>query len=123
MDLGVAAVHGFGKINSSRDTGFGFATAGYNARIDGVISELSYISTRTRAASCPKRPRICPRPDRIVPGMGGLDPVCDQCHRRPQRVLVGAEVGHYWIFGQKILDLSAYGKFVDNLVQNFTTPP
>ena len=26
----------------------------------------------------------------------------------------------YWIFGQKILDLSAYGKFVDNLVRNFS---
>jgi uncharacterized protein with beta-barrel porin domain len=36
------------------------------------------------------------------------------------RVLVGAEVGHYWIFDQKILDLSAYGKFVNNLVQNFS---
>ena len=36
------------------------------------------------------------------------------------RLLVGAEVGHYWIFDQKILDLSAYGKFVDNLVQNFS---
>ena len=29
------------------------------------------------------------------------------------------EVGHYWIFDQKILDLSAYGKFVDNVAQNF----
>jgi uncharacterized protein with beta-barrel porin domain len=35
------------------------------------------------------------------------------------RILVGAEVGHYWIFDQKILDLSAYGKFVDNVSQNF----
>jgi hypothetical protein len=35
------------------------------------------------------------------------------------RVLIGAEVGHYWILDQKILDLSAYGKFVDNVVQNF----
>ncbi len=35
------------------------------------------------------------------------------------RLLIGAEVGHYWIFDQKILDLSAYGKFVDNLVQNY----
>ena len=35
------------------------------------------------------------------------------------RLLVGAEIGHYWIFDQKIVDLSAYGKFVDNFVQNF----
>jgi hypothetical protein len=36
------------------------------------------------------------------------------------RLLVGAEIGHYWIFDQKIVDLSAYGKFVDNFVQNFS---
>jgi uncharacterized protein with beta-barrel porin domain len=36
------------------------------------------------------------------------------------RVLIGAEVGHYWILDQKIFDVSAYGKFVDNLVQNFS---
>ena len=36
------------------------------------------------------------------------------------RLLIGAEVGHYWIFDQKIFDLSAYGKFVDNVVQNFS---
>jgi outer membrane autotransporter protein len=35
------------------------------------------------------------------------------------RVLLGAEVGHYWIFDRKILDLSAYGKFIDNIQQNF----
>jgi len=28
----IALVHGFGKINSSRDTGFGIAMAGYGAR-------------------------------------------------------------------------------------------
>ncbi|MGB9172529.1 MAG: autotransporter domain-containing protein, partial [Bradyrhizobium sp.] len=34
--------------------------------------------------------------------------------------LVGAEIGHYWIVDQKILDLSAYGKFVDNFEQNLS---
>ena len=37
------------------------------------------------------------------------------------RVLLGAEIGHYWIFDQKIFDLSAYGKFVDNTSQNFSS--
>jgi uncharacterized protein with beta-barrel porin domain len=36
------------------------------------------------------------------------------------RILLGAEVGHYWIFDRKIFDLSAYGKFVDNVAQNFS---
>jgi hypothetical protein len=37
------------------------------------------------------------------------------------RFLIGAEVGHYWIFDRKIFDLSAYGKFVDNVAQNFSS--
>jgi uncharacterized protein with beta-barrel porin domain len=35
------------------------------------------------------------------------------------RILIGAEIGHYWIVDRKVLDLSAYGKFVDNVAQNF----
>jgi uncharacterized protein with beta-barrel porin domain len=34
------------------------------------------------------------------------------------RLMIGAEIGHYWIFDQKVFDVSAYGKFVDNAVQN-----
>jgi uncharacterized protein with beta-barrel porin domain len=34
--------------------------------------------------------------------------------------LIGAEIGQYWIFDGKIFDLSGYGKFVDNVVQNFS---
>ena len=34
------------------------------------------------------------------------------------RVMIGAEIGRYFIFDQKILDLSAYGKFVDNFYQD-----
>ena len=37
------------------------------------------------------------------------------------RLLIGAEVGHYWILDRKIFDLSAYGKFVDNVAQNFNS--
>ena len=33
----MALVHGIGKINSSRDTGFGIASAGYDAQIDGAL--------------------------------------------------------------------------------------
>jgi uncharacterized protein with beta-barrel porin domain len=37
------------------------------------------------------------------------------------RILLGAEIGHYFVFDQKIFDLSAYGKFVDNVSQNFSS--
>ena len=42
----IALVHGFGNIGSSRDTGFGFANASYNARIDGALTELDYYWTK-----------------------------------------------------------------------------
>ena len=52
--------------------------------------------------------------------VGGLDPLmATGTTVERSRVLLGAEVGHYWIFDQKILGLSAYGKFVDNFSQNF----
>ena len=38
----IALVHGFGNIGSSRDTGLGFATASYGARIDGALTEIDY---------------------------------------------------------------------------------
>ena len=60
-----------------------------------------------------------PRPERLQE-VGGLDPVtASGATVERSRILVGAEIGHYWIFDQKIFDLSAYGKFVDNVSQNF----
>ena len=49
-----AVVHGFGNIRSRRDTGLGIATAGYNARLDGVLSEVSYYWTRDQYRVVPK---------------------------------------------------------------------
>jgi uncharacterized protein with beta-barrel porin domain len=54
--------------------------------------------------------------------IGGLDPVmATGATAERSRLLLGAEIGHYWIFDQKIFDLSAYGKFVDNVSQNFSS--
>src|SRR5205823_14434655 len=39
--LAGAFVHGFGKIDSQRDTGAGFASANYNAVVDGALVERS----------------------------------------------------------------------------------
>jgi hypothetical protein len=47
-------VHGVGNINSRRDTGLGFATAGYNARLDGAISEISYYWSKDQYRIVPK---------------------------------------------------------------------
>ena len=117
-----AAVHGFGNINSRRDTGLGLATAGYNARLDGVLSEISYYWTRDQGRIVPKAAFEYVRARTgSLQEIGGLDPVmATSATVQRARLLIGAEVGHYWIFDQKILDLSAYGKFVDNVVQNFS---
>jgi len=118
----MALVHGFGKINSSRDTGFGFATAGYHGRIDGALTELSYYWTVDQSRLVPKAALEYVRASTgSFQEMGGLDPVSvSGATLERARILLGAEIGHYWIVDQKIVDISAYGKFVDNFEQNLS---
>jgi uncharacterized protein with beta-barrel porin domain len=118
----IALVHGFGNVGSSRDTGLGLASASYNARIDGGLTELSYYWTIDQSRIVPKAAFEYVRATTgSLQEAGGLDPVIATAATAERaRLLVGAEIGRYWIFDQKILDLSAYGKFVDNVVQNFS---
>ena len=116
----VALVHGFGTVNSNRDTGHGFATAGYNALVDGALTELSYYWNIDQSRIVPKAAFEYVRSSTgSFQEVGGFGPVmASGATMERSRVLIGAEVGHYWIFDRKILDLSAYGKFVDNVAQN-----
>ena len=52
--------------------------------------------------------------------VGGFDPLTvSGSSMERSRALVGAEVGHYFILDHRqIVDVSAYGKFVDNFYQN-----
>ena len=71
-----AIVHGFGNINSRRDTGLGFATAGYNARLDGAISEISYYWSKDQYRIVPKGAFEYVRARTgSLQEFGGLDPV------------------------------------------------
>jgi uncharacterized protein with beta-barrel porin domain len=119
----VALVHGFGMVNSSRNTGFGTASADYNARIDGALTELSYYWNIDQSRIVPKAAfeyvRATTGAFQEAGGLGPLTATGATVER--SRILLGAEVGHYWIFDQKIFDLSAYGKFVDNTSQNFSS--
>ena len=119
-----AIVHGFGQINSNRDTGTGIATANYGALVNGVLAEVDYYWMKDQFRIVPKvaieyvhastgafaeqGPNFF-----LVTATGAT---ADRA-----RILAGAEIGHYWIFDQKILDLSAYGKFIDNFHQGFST--
>ena len=119
----VALVHGFGNIKSSRDTGLGIASAGYNGRIDGALTELSYYWTVDQSRLVPKAALEYVRASTgSFQEIGGLDPVsASGATLERARALLGAEIGHYWIVDQKIIDLSAYGKFVDNFEQNLSS--
>jgi uncharacterized protein with beta-barrel porin domain len=115
----VALVHGFGKIDSRRDTGLGIAGAGYNGEIDGALTELSYYWSLNQSRIVPKGAfEYVHAATGLYREVGGLNPVTAGATAvERSRILLGAEVG--WIFDQRVLDLSAYGKFVDNVSQNF----
>jgi uncharacterized protein with beta-barrel porin domain len=117
-----AAIHGYGNINSHRDTGFGIASANYNARLDGALTELSYFWSFDQSRIVPKAGFEYVRSStNTLQEFGGLDPVmASGAFSERAKILVGAEIGRYWIFDQKVLDLSAYGKFIDNVAQNFS---
>ena len=99
------------------------ATAGYNGQIDGALTELSYYWTSDQNRIVPKAAlEYVHASTGAFQEMGGLDPVAATgATLERSRMLLGAEIGHYWIVDQKILDLSAYGKFVDNFEQNLSS--
>ncbi|MET4390141.1 uncharacterized protein with beta-barrel porin domain [Bradyrhizobium sp. F1.4.3] len=115
-----AVVHGFGRVHSSRDTGFGLAIAGYRAAVDGALTEISYYWTKDQMRVVPKGALEYVRATGAAfQEAGGLDPLnVGSTAISRARVMIGAEIGRYFIFDQKILDLSAYSKFVDNFYQN-----
>jgi uncharacterized protein with beta-barrel porin domain len=115
-----ALVHGFGNVHSSRDTGLGFATARYGAMIDGALTEISYYWTKDQIRIVPKGALEYVRATSAAfQELGGNDPMTvGSTALARARLMVGAEVGRYFIFDQKILDLSAYGKLVDNFYQD-----
>lgn len=118
----MAVVHGFGNINSSRNTGLGTASAGYDGKIDGALTELSYYWTMDQSRLVPKAAlEYVHASTGSFQEMGGLNPVSASGATLDRaRMLFGAEIGHYWIVDQKIIDLSAYGKFVDNFEQKLS---
>ncbi|MGJ4946625.1 autotransporter outer membrane beta-barrel domain-containing protein [Bradyrhizobium sp. HKCCYLS1011] len=116
----VALVHGVGDINSRRDTSLGAATAGYGAHLTGVLTELDYYWTFEQSRIVPKLALEYARAtSSAFQETGGLDPLAaSRTSLERARVLVGAEIGHYVLIDGRLLDLSAYGKFVDNFSQN-----
>ncbi len=118
--VAMAAVHGFARINSNRITLIGGAAANYRGTIDGVLGELNYTYSFGQSRIVPKvaLEYVSARTDAFAES-GGFNPVSvAEGHGERARVLAGAEFGHYWIIGQQAIDVSVYGKFVDNFTQN-----
>jgi uncharacterized protein with beta-barrel porin domain len=118
-----AIVHGVGKVNSNRDTGGGFAMANYNAAVDGAIVELDYYWMKDEFRIVPKAAveYVHSSTDGFIErGAAFFLVSASNATAERARGLIGAEVGRYFIYDRKILDLSAYGKFVDNFYQNFS---
>ncbi len=121
--IAAAGVHGFGNIASRRQTSLGLTGSGYNGRVDAALGELSYYWSIGQARVVPKTSieYIRATTDSFAE-YGGLNPVsAGPATAERTRFLVGAEVGHYWIVDRRVIDLSAYGKFVDNVAQNVST--
>ena len=123
--LAGAYVHGFGQIASLRATGGGFfANANYNATIDGVLGEIDYYFMQNQSRIVPKVAfeYVRSATDGFTEtGQSFFLVTATGATAERARALIGAEIGHYWIFDRKIFDLSFYGKFVDNFYQNFGT--
>lgn len=121
--LAAAGVHGFGNISAQRATSLGIAGSGYNGHVDAALAELSYYWSTGQGRIVPKAAfeylRAVTDP---FSEYGGLNPVsAGRATAERTRILVGAEVGHYWIVDRRVIDISAYGKFVDNLHQNISS--
>jgi uncharacterized protein with beta-barrel porin domain len=117
----LALVHGFGTIESRRQTLLGIASAGYNAQIDGALTELSYYWSSGQTRIVPKAAlEYVHATTGAFQEVGGFAPVAATATAAERaRILIGAEVGHYWIVDGKIFDLSGYSKLVDNFEQHF----
>lgn len=117
-----AVVHGFASVDAQRSTLLGPALSKYNGAIDGVLGELSYYKAFDQYRIVPKinLEYVVAHTDGYQE-IGGFEPVSvGSSDGQRARVMAGAEIGHYWIVGQQIVDVSGYGKFVDNFSQTIS---
>ncbi|MBX9694429.1 MAG: autotransporter outer membrane beta-barrel domain-containing protein [Cyanobacteria bacterium] len=118
-----AAVHGFASIDSRRTTTGGTAFANYRGSVDGALVEVNHYIAIDQSRIVPKVAiEYVVASTNAYQESGGFQPVSvADSHGDRARVLIGAEVGRYWLTGQQIIDVSAYGKFIDNFEQNMGT--
>ena len=87
----MALVHGFGNINSRRDTGWVRRHAGYGAHVNGALTELDYYWTRDQSRIVPKVALEYVRASTgALQETGGLDPLSASGATRSARAFCSA---------------------------------
>lgn len=118
--LAAVFVHGWGNIAAQRDTLLGASLSSYHGRLDGALGEVSYYWSSGQTRIVPKLGFEYVRA--VTDGFretGGFNPVtADPVTGDRAKILAGAELGHYFVINSHVLDISGYGKFVDNVMQN-----
>ncbi len=118
--LAAVYVHGWGNIAAERDTLRGASLSSYQGRLDGALGEVSYYWSSGQSRIVPKLGFEYARA--VTDGFretGGFNPVTGGPVTGDRaKILAGAELGHYFVINGHVLDLSGYGKLVDNVMQN-----
>ena len=118
--LGLAAVHGFGHVESSRSDIGGTSTASYGAKAWAVLGELSYLWQIGNSRVVPKLGMDWTRTETdAFTETGGTLPVSatGQVSERT-RAFVATEFGHTWLADRTIYDTTLYVRLIDNLRQD-----
>lgn len=122
--FGGAFMFGSGRVHSSRTDITEEITADYGAQLWGLLGEASYY------INLPNNSRLVPkvtadwtttttgafRETGTANAVSGSSVVTTRA-----RLTAGAEIGHSWLVDRKLFDVAAYGRFVDNVVQNIGT--
>lgn len=111
--LAVAAVRGFGDIESSRGAGAP-SVASYDTNLWGALAELSYLWSSENWRIVPKIGMDWARAKSdAYSETGGSVPVngSEQIAERT-RIFGGAEVGYTWLANTTVMDFSVYGRAV-----------
>lgn len=119
--LGGAFVYGSGRVHSTRADTTGQITAEYGAKLYGLLGEASYY------IALPNNSRLVPkvsanwtttetgafRETGTPNGVSGSSTITTRA-----QITAGAEIGHSWLVNGRLFDIAAYGRLVDNVVQN-----
>lgn len=117
----LAAIHGFGGVETRRDDLGQTNIASYTAKLWGALGEISYLVSLGDARIVPKvgadwaRVKASTFTETGGVAVTGSDQVSSRT-----RLFAGAEIGRSWTIGSALLDLSAYGRGIDIVQQDIS---